>query len=64
MFLQLIFGMSMTEILDYLNFCMHVLVRVLMGIDEATVRIPQEEIIHSSWVQFKVVIPPLISVGA
>ncbi len=46
MVLQLIFGMSMTGILDYLCFCMHVLVRVLMGIDESIVQIPGDETIH------------------
>ncbi len=42
----MIFGISMTGITDYLSFCMHVLVRVLMGIDEATVQIPDDEKIH------------------
>ena len=46
MVLQLIFGMSMTGISDYLCFCMHVLVRVLMGIDESIVQIPGDETIH------------------
>ena len=36
----------MTGIIDYLNFCMHVLVRVLMGIDKAMVQIPQDKTIH------------------
>ena len=38
--------MSITGITDYLNFCMHVLVCVPMGANEAMVRIPQDETIH------------------
>jgi hypothetical protein len=44
--LQMIFGMSMTGIRDYLSFCMHVLVRVLMSINEAAVQIPDDETIN------------------
>ena len=46
MVLQLIFGLSMTAVSDYLNFCMNILVHVLMDIDEAKVGIPRDETIH------------------
>ena len=46
MVLQMIFGMSMKGIVDYLNFCMHLLVRVLLSINEARVQRPDDETIY------------------
>ncbi len=42
----MIFGVSMPGITDYLSFCMHVLVSVLMGINNAILQIPDDETIH------------------
>ncbi len=46
MVLQMIFELSMTGITNYLNFCRHVLVHVLMDVDKDTVQIPDDGTIH------------------
>jgi hypothetical protein len=43
MVLELIFGMTQTSILDYLAFCSHILINVLMGKEDAKIKRPAIE---------------------